>query len=277
MAWPAWRCFALVAMMGIPRCAVAMGEFDDDTADDDALTAEQLRALHGHMDRDGDGFVSRQELLSFERLMSTKRARATADAIVQEMDIDRDGKLSLSEHLADLDNQVDGGDAEDLEYTRLQKEADTQKFLAADTNGDGQLDLEEVPGLYFPETNAAVLRVAVRHALARLDRDGDGRLGPAELLEINPEVDPADKPTEEELEEFRQLDRDGDGLLDEAEFTPYESGAFHAEASLRSVFEHGDADRDLRVTAEELVAARGLLQDGEALDQLLEWTEHLEL
>ena len=76
------------------------------------------------------------------------------------------------------------------------------RFKAADTDGDGFLNADELTE-----------RTKMRHAkrankmLDRLDTDGDGKLA---MSEMKPRRDPAKM--------FEKLDKDGNGTLSQAEF-----------------------------------------------------------
>ena len=82
---------------------------------------------------------------------------------------------------------------------------------------------------------------------------------------------------EAEQGQFRKLDTDGNGKLDMAEIRAWESGRFHAEEAMKSLFELADEDSDMHVSAEELRAARRQIAGGDAQSHLMEWAEHYEL
>jgi len=272
MPWSSLRTLGFVCALSAPAAA---GLHEDGT--ELALSEAQLAGLHGRIDLDGDGKVTLEELLLHARAASRSIARQDVRSIFDELDADHDGRLSLEEHIGDLEKQVEGADHEELLDFERRKEVEVAKFAAADDNGDGLLDEEEAPALFYPETHEGVLEVAVQEVLRVRDRSRDGRLSLLEFWDVD-EADAGDTGlSEEEVTDFHRLDRDGDGYLDAGDLRQWESGRFHTEAALRKLLEAADADRDLHLTREELVRAKDEISVSDAHYYFIEWAEHWEL
>lgn len=170
-----------------------------DSNGDGGVSLEEMQAFRAGVaarrfdaaDLDGDGLLSADEL---EAVRRGHRSWPLRD-IPAELDIDRDGSVSLPE----------------LQARR--PDVDAAQYNAADADGDGLLGREELRDL-----------LSGRPGWAALDADADGKLSLAELRSAHPEV------TEEQ---FGRLDRNGDGLLDRAERRPLRPGAI-AEKGPRS-------------------------------------------
>lgn len=258
-----------------------MGQDEEDFPDDqdiaeEAMSAEQLRALHKKFDQNGDGKVSLTEVLEFARHMSKAIAGKDVASILEEIDTNKDGKLSLQEHLNDLHQQADGGDEEELKELENRKEVETAKFKAADADKDNVLSPKEVASLFYPETNPAVLDVVVRDTMKLKDKDGDGLLSPKEFWEFG-EEDGEEQLSEEEMQDFQKLDKDKNGMLSLEELRAWESGLFHTEAAMIRLIQIADKDGDMQATAQELEDAREELANSDAQYHLVEWAEHNEL
>lgn len=249
----------------------------DQDIEEEAMTKEQLRSLHAKFDADSNGKVSLQEVMAFAEKMSKAIAGKDVAAILEEIDTDKDGKLSLQEHLNDIHNQADGGDAEEMKELEKKKESETNKFKSADSDGDGVLGPQEVPGLFYPETHAGVLNVAVHETMRAKDHDGDGMLTPKEFWEFGAEDSEQDQLSDEEIKDFKRLDQDGSQTLDESELKAWESGIFHTEAAMVKLLEICDKDGDMQCNLEELENAREELAASDAQYHLIEWAEHNEL
>merc|ERR1712079_362232 len=128
---------------------------------------------------------------------------------LEEIDTSKDGKLHLDEHLADIRKQARGGAEEEKELESKLK-TEEMKFKAADTNGDGLLENEEVPYLFYPELHDGVLSVVVAETMRRRDVDKDGKLNQRELLEITQaEGDEAEADEEEKADFARRTEHGG--------------------------------------------------------------------
>jgi Ca2+-binding EF-hand superfamily protein len=254
----------------------AEGDYSADSVEDESLTTEQLHKLHSKFDSTSDGRASLEELMGFAGDITKHISRRDVQAIVEEIDGNKDGSLSLDDQLVDISNQADGGDETELKELAARKETETLKFNAADKNRDGVLDSEEVSGLFYPETDDAVLEITVQEAMKMKDTDGNGKLSPTEFWEAEDSGADTDL-SEEENADFAKLDANGDGSIDLSELAIWESGTFHTLDAMTKLIQIADKDHDMHVTADELAAAREELTASDAHYHLIEWSEHLEL
>mmetsp|Transcript_93342 Transcript_93342/g.237589 ORF Transcript_93342/g.237589 Transcript_93342/m.237589 type:complete len:278 (+) Transcript_93342:58-891(+) len=268
---------ALALLLVVARGQEGDEQYDDQDIEEESLTDQQLEALHRKFDKDGNGKVSLQEVMAFAGDMSKAIASRDIQAILEEIDTSKDGKLSLEEHLNDIHNQADGGDEEEMKELENRKKVEAEKFKAADVNGDGVLDANEVPALFYPETHEGVLAVTVRETMRQKDLNKDNRLTAREFWEADSMEGEHDELSEEENQDFAKLDLNGNGFIDVDELRSWESGRFHTEEAMRKIFELADKDNDMHVTVEELRRAREQISVSDAQYHLIEWAEHNEL
>lgn len=259
------------------RCQEGEEDFDDQDIEEESLTEAQLKALHSKFDQDGDGKVSLVEVMSFAHEMGKAIAARDIHAILEEIDTSKDGKLSLEEHLNDIQNQADGGDEEEMKELENRKRIEAQKFRAADRDGDQYLDVNEVAALFYPETHEPVLSVTVAETMRQKDTNHDGKLSAHEFWEADIMDGDDGQLSEEEMQDFAKLDLNGDGFVDLNELRAWESGRFHTEEAMKKIFEIADKDSDMHVTADELAKAREQISVSDAQYHLIEWVEHNEL
>lgn len=253
------------------------GDYDDQDMEEDSLTADQLRRMHGKFDQNGDGKVSLQEVMAFSASIGKSIAGKDIGAILEEIDTNKDGSLGLEEHLNDIHNQADGGDEAEMKELEHRKGVETAKFKAADLNNDGALDKTELPSLFYPETHEGVLSVTVSETMRQKDGNKDGKLSPKEFWESD-QMDGDDSDlSQEEKADFARLDTDGDGSLSENELRAWESGRFHTEDAMKKLFDVADKDNDMHITADEIAGARDQIAASDAQYHLIEWAEHHEL
>ncbi|CAK0869207.1 unnamed protein product [Prorocentrum cordatum] len=249
-------------------------DFGDMDVEEDSLSAEQLRGLHAKLDGNGDGKASLREVLDFSQGISKAMAARDIEAIMEEIDTSKDGKVSLQEHLDDFHGQGDASDDEEAHDMEVRKEVEKAKFAAADMDGDQQLD-KAGPGV-SPKTSfkrtALMLNIS-----SQKDTNGDGKLSAMEFWEIDPADGDDGEMLEDEQRDFAKLDSNGDGLISAEEMRHWESGAFHVEDAMQKLFDLSDANSDMHVTADELVAVRGQVGATDAHFHLIEWAEHHEL
>jgi len=255
-------------------------EGDEEVEDpgEDALSVEQLKGIHSKFDLNQDGKASLSEVYEYALGIRKDIARKDIATILEEMDTNKDGKLSVQELLADMDQQADG-DEEEMKEIQARKDLEVQKFKIADKNGDESLDLDELPALFYPETHEGVLELTAASTLKQKDLDGNGKLSPKEFWEgdMMDREDGGSSISEEEKQDFAKLDKNGDGELELSELKEWESGRFHTGEALQSLFNIADKDKDGHLSAQELTEGRELIAGSDAQYHLMEWVEHNEL
>lgn len=242
---------------------------------DHPLTKEQLRSLHAKFDKNSDGKVSFREVMDFAQQISKAMAVKSSESLLEATDTNKDGLLSLQEHLNDSHYFADLDPEAVKQHDRI-KAIETKKFKAADENGDEILGPQEITALLYPETHPGVLEVAVREIVHEKDHDGDGLLTAKEFWSFE-EGDSEPELSEEEMKDFETLDKDKSGTLDTNELKAWESGVFHTEATVMKLMEICDKDGDTQCTIEELENAREKVVDSDAHYELTAWAKHHEL
>merc|ERR1740129_180910 len=195
-----------------------------------------------------------QEVMKFSKEVSKSIAAKSAGSILEDIDTNKDGQLTLEEYLADIHSEdVDQQDKEEFEN---RKRVETEKFKAADTNGDKILDATEIPAIFFPEAHDHILHVTAKEAMLQKDANKDGKLTKRELFEFDGAEGKEEEMAEEEHQDFTKLDTNGDGHVDSEELKAYESGSFYTEEAFKKLFEMADKDKDGHLTSEELQAVQ---------------------
>ncbi|CAK0792881.1 unnamed protein product [Prorocentrum cordatum] len=239
------RAWVLALALASSICGGAHGGGPDDVGDsdegvqDDVLSTEQMHGIHQKIDANGDGKASMDEVLAFSDSVRRQIAAGDIPTVLEEIDVNRDGRVSLDEFLEDIGTSDDDDDPREAERKAAQKEAESAKFLVADTDKDGLLGTEELQSLFFPETHGGVLSVVARHALQERDRDGDGLLSLQEFWDGDSLEEDELLVSRTEQEAFRKLDADSSGKLDVKELEAWESGRFHVEEAVKSLSARG--------------------------------------
>lgn len=241
----------------------------------DHITPEMMHTLHKSFDSDGDGKATKDEINKYAETMRGVLATKDSLAGMAELDENNDQKLSLHEAIASAKQQLAEADTdEDKKEAELQLAHETEKFHAVDLNGDGHLQIEEVHGMLFPETNDKALAVGIKYELRHYDKDSDGKLSLKEYLSMPGVEDDGGH----EKEEFKFHDVNGDGFLDRAELVGKEGGRMKLERAVDHLVHIADINKDGGVTADELSNVRQNLLKHETLGwNMLEWMEHEEL
>jgi Ca2+-binding EF-hand superfamily protein len=192
-----------------PKALAAMDANHDGVLDEKEYAARMQVESFFRQDANGDGVLEEKEYLVWSHTAAEIAAKRAEFA---QRDTDRDGRLSLEEFVAVVDNSPEA------------------VFRRRDTSGDGKLSLEE----YLAGQKDAALE---RDLFKLLDADGDGALTFAESRSNPPRG------------AFRRIDRDGDGTLSVAEYQATEAGLSAARAP--GVFQAMDTDGDGKLSFEE--------------------------
>jgi len=239
-----------------------------------SLNPDHMKVLHGKIDTNGDGKMNLDEIMAFWKLMRKDMIDKTLDVQIEMMDNDGDKKISMEELVGQYaDRFSDDADEEEKLREKQVHDLEIAKFSAADKNGDGFLDREELPAAIYPEAHPEILRLMGTHALETKDKNKDGKLDANEFWETPPE----EEHTEELLADFRKLDKDASGFLDLQEIIEWETGTFHTTNAMSELFELTGRDQDTGITIEEFHEHLPNLKSTEAATHFADWAEHHEL
>jgi len=244
------------------------GEETEEEEVEEKLTSEDLRRLHGRMDGNGDGSVSLQEILNFSHATARRKAYDEVQGLLASK---KDGKWTLEDHLKGVEQDYEDEDPEEVKHI-VEKETklETEKFHAADIDGDGLLERDEFVALTSPETNDLVLEVIVKDIIQRHDVDQDGKLSFKELW-ANESLSKEEEA--QQMSEFVKVDLNHDGYEDYAELMQY-----NREGLMPTTMSHLlsliDKDHDDLLSADEFSNAESIVATHDARHHLLEWLDY---
>lgn len=156
-------------------------EANDAQKSDDSYTYAKMilrdKKRWAAADVDSDGLLSKEEFVSF---LHPEESVHMKDIVVYEtmddMDTDKDNKISMDEYIADLFPGVEPN--EEPNFIISEKE---QFKTYRDKDGDGYLDIEEVKDWILPD-NFDHAEAESRHLVYESDSDADGKLTKEEIL-----------------------------------------------------------------------------------------------
>lgn len=253
----------------------------DHAPGDGPMSTDQLYSFFAKMDGNKDNKVSVEELLGFSHSIAKISARHNAHQSLDDIDADKDGKVSLQELHGDFtmwDSMDDKARAEE------EKALEKAKFKAADEDGDGFLDKEELAVIMQPELHPEVLKMTTEALMKSKDKDGNKELSSKEFwAPENPaSVEGEEQPQPEEDEmlkaDFAKLDKDKSGSISMQELTAWVSGHFYVEKAMDELISNADKDGDKHLTFAELDQAKEAIANTDAHFHLMDFhTHHAEL
>ena len=130
-------------------------------------------------DQDDDQLLTKQEFLSLlHPEHSQQMKQLVVDETLEDLDKDRDGRVSLSEYIRDLYELDDGKTVGEDEPDWVQTER--RHFNEyRDKNGDGYLDRDEMKEWLMP----VKVHSEAEHLIEEADRNGDAKLSKEEILD----------------------------------------------------------------------------------------------
>merc|ERR1719309_172658 len=210
--------------------------------------AQQLFRI---LDKDGDGNISQEEM----RACGNRFNAQEIEAIFAIGDVDNDGAISLNEFVAvmcpsastvvgrlsktygnleqikqgfkKLDKNNDGMiSKQEMSGAGLSNQEVDAIFKLGDTNGDGEIDIDEFIGVMCPSATAVVFKISQAF---------NGKDGAAAA--------------------FRQIDINGDGLISKQEMSSAAVGGSKlSKTEVDAIFKLGDANGDGEIDLEEFLS-----------------------
>lgn len=156
---------------------------DDDDAGEDAAAYRDMvrrdkRRWH-RADKDGDGMLSKEEFADFLHPEESEHMKnVVVEETMEDIDKNKDGKVSLEEYIGDMYGGP--GDGE-VEPDWVQNERDQFRDFR-DRNKDGFMDVDEVRDWIMPADYDHSLAES-QHLIYEADKDKDKKLSRQEILD----------------------------------------------------------------------------------------------
>ncbi|XP_048847482.1 reticulocalbin-3 isoform X1 [Brienomyrus brachyistius] len=233
----------------------------------DQLTPEESKERLGkivdRIDTDSDGYISHKELHQWIKHRQRRYIEENVDKHWKEYDLNKDGLVAWEEYKNTtygyyLDEEFD--DVDDKASYKSMLARDERRFKAADINRDGIATKEEFTAFLHPEEYDHMKSIVVKETVEDIDKDGDGLINLEEYIgdmftPENSESEPDWVKTEKNhFVEFRDINKDG--FLDAAEVSKWilPGEVDHADNEAQHLIHETDADKDDRITKQEILA-----------------------
>lgn len=237
----------------------------------------RLKELAVKMDKDGDGFVDRRELVQWILRSFKLLTDEEANERFEDEDKDGDGKVTWSEHVNEAFGSSNRDDhyPEDGEDSQQFLDEDDQYFRAADANQDGALDRDEFPKFSHPSEFPEMQDILYEETMKKKDLNKDGFLTMEEFVseDIDKSLNSEQHIVEKERFEL-DYDRNGDRRLDKEEVLKWllPGNEEIAEQEAEHLIRSSDTDKDGKLAIQEIVDHHDIFVGSEATD----YGEHLQ-
>ncbi|XP_072972939.1 uncharacterized protein [Typha angustifolia] len=224
---------------------------------------ERLMSLFPLIDKNPkDGIVNFEELEDWTKKQAIERLFYSTETEMWKHDKDRDGMITIWEYLSYLPNQEIDWSSTGHGKPGWWKE----KFLNADADGNGSLDLTELNDFLHPEdsSNLKVQFWLQKEQLRQMDRNNDERLSFIEFRDRFHDASEAEEDGDlhdhlsKAEKKFQDLDTNKDKFLTAEELKPIMQSIHPGELSYATYYtkylmKEVDDDRDGKLTLEEMV------------------------
>ncbi|XP_006633280.2 calumenin-A isoform X2 [Lepisosteus oculatus] len=234
---------------------------------------ERLGKVVDKIDEDKDGFVTTEEMRKWIKFAQKRWIYEDVDRQWKGHDLNEDGLISWEEYKnATYGYILDDPDPEDGFNYKQMMMRDERRFKAADQDGDMIANKEEFTAFLHPEEYDHMKDIVVLESMEDIDKNGDGFIDLEEYIgdmysHDGDSQEPEWVKTErEQFVEFR--DKNKDGKMDKEETRDWilPSDYDHAEAEAKHLVYESDADKDGKLTREEIINKYDLFVGSQATD-----------
>uniref|UniRef100_A0A1I8H5M9 Reticulocalbin-3 n=2 Tax=Macrostomum lignano TaxID=282301 RepID=A0A1I8H5M9_9PLAT len=244
----------------------------EDSEKFDQMTPEQstaaLAKIVDKIDKDGDGFVTQQEMYSWIDYIAKRYVRENSKRQFNDYsDGKEDAKIDWDTYKTKVFGPSPGP------HTTKTIERERRRWQRADRDADGLLSLAEFTDFAHPEEAAHMRELVALESLEDLDRNGDGAIDEAEYIgdmwSGKDSGEPEPDWVQQERDTFRsQRDANKDGKLDLAEVSAWilPTNYDQVDAETKHLFSQADLDKDGRLSKQEILDHHDIFAGSQATD-----------
>ncbi|VDK83148.1 unnamed protein product [Litomosoides sigmodontis] len=239
-------------------------EIFDDLSPDEAK--RRLEILARKMDRDNDGYVTREELEEVIKKNMIALDLEESNDRFREMDTNQDNLVTWNEYVqesfGDIDQENEMIDADDKRLL----EDDWRFFLTADQDKDERLSNSEFHAFQNPESFPHMHTALIEVTMKEKDKNRDGKITLDEFLDDLVGDRKSEWYTVEKNRFERDYDKDGNGFLEGSEIASWLVTSLETTAAeeVEHLMSKADKDNDGRLSIDEIVNESDLFVGSEA-------------
>lgn len=217
------------------------------------------------MDIDGDENIGISELSTWIHYVEQARLHKEVYEQFPLFDTDRDQFISMEEYnqrtydFIHDEEYKDSLTQEDIDHVEASNKRDIRRFLEADGNSDGQLDIVEFSAFLHPHSHDHMQDVLLMETFEEMDSNLDGKVDfPEYLAHISGYAERAaesEEFMESEMGYFNELDLNSDGGLNQTEVKEWirPEGSNPIDAEVQHMMRKMDLDEDGRLSRTEIL------------------------
>jgi len=233
---------------------------------------KRLGDLFTKVDKNGDGFVTDDELKQWIQLTQNKYIWEDAEKQMKQNDMNKDGFVTWDEYKKSTYGFVDDSDVNAKQYKEM-LDRDERRFLRANRDKDDKLNGEEFTAFLHPENHDDMKGIVIEETLEDIDKDKDGKISLDEYIgDLWPEEDRDGEEPEwvkTEKEQFQNFrDKNKDGHMDQEEVADWilPPDYDHVSSETQHLIMESDVDKDGKLTKKEMVDKYDLFVGSQATD-----------
>lgn len=235
---------------------------------------QRLGKLVAKIDKDGDGFVTEQELMDWIKFTQKRYIYDDVDRQWSHHNLGSDGKINWGEYKNSTYGtiDVDSPEAEEFHYKDMIRR-DRRRWEKADSDKDDKLSKEEYTNFLHPEESEHMREVIVDETLEDIDKDKDGFISLEEYIgDLYPsEGDVKEEPDwikteKEQFIEFRDKNKDGKMDREEVKDWIVPQDYDHVTSESKHLIQEADENKDGKLSKEEIVEKHDLFVGSQATD-----------
>ncbi|XP_026520576.1 reticulocalbin-1 [Notechis scutatus] len=225
---------------------------------------ERLGKIVDRIDDDKDGFITTEELKNWIKRVQKRYIFENVAKVWKDYDLNKDNKISWEEYKQAsygyyLEHSKEFQDVTEQHNFKKMLPRDERRFKQADLDGDLEATREEFTAFLHPEEFEHMKDIVVLETLEDIDKNEDGFVDQDEYIaDMFAHEDGGPEPdwvvTErEQFADFRDLNKDGKMDKEEIRHWILPKDYDHAQAEARHLVYESDADKDQKLTKQEIL------------------------